>query len=130
MNQDKDQAALLRLQAVRWGDTPRCAVCDSEHVRCERERDRLDRWRCRTCASRFTLFTRTLFAGTRTPLSAWFGMIRAVASQDERGTVLLARELDIPQQTAWRIREKIVAALAGGDPIVCALAREEKTDAE
>ncbi len=82
-----DVAAGYRLlERLRWGNTPRCAHCDSAAVAFLRPADGRARrtrtgaptarrvWRCATCRRQFTALTGTVLHGTRIPLSAWVGV--------------------------------------------------------
>lgn len=66
----------MLMERARWGNTPRCAHCDSGAVykMADRATDRRNkdyRWRCRDCRYRFTVRTGTLLENTRLSLPCW-----------------------------------------------------------
>ncbi len=123
MIQWDDQAALARIEAARWGETPTCPRCGSPDMTRKTEAYRLGRWRCHACKASFTACSGTALQGTRAPLSLWVYLADAHAKQERVNTAALGRAIGIPQPTVWRVRDKVVQALTGGDPLLCALTK-------
>lgn len=68
------QAKCLDLLAnLRWGKTVKCPKCDSDKVRIVDKQKK--RYFCQSCNEQFSVFTDTIFEGTRMPLPEWFVVI-------------------------------------------------------
>ena len=64
------------LEELKWGKTPYCPVCDAEHIRVSDAAKR--RYVCLHCKEQFSVFTDTIFEGTRLPLTSWFSSIAII----------------------------------------------------
>ncbi len=68
------QAKCLNLLVkIRWGKTVKCPKCDSDKVRVLDKQQK--RYFCKTCKVQFSVFTDTIFEGTRLELPKWFTTI-------------------------------------------------------
>ena len=123
MRQWDDQAALARIEAARWGATPTCPKCGATRVSRKTEAYRLGRWRCYGCRASFTALAGTALQGTRAPLSLWVYLAEAHARQARVNTAALGRAIGLPQPTVWRVRDRVVKGMTGGDPLLCALTK-------
>ena len=123
MSQWDDQAALARIEAARWGATPTCPKCGATRVSRKTEAYRLGRWRCYGCRASFTALAGTALQGTRAPLSLWVYLAEAHARQERVNTAALGRAIGLPQPTVWRVRDRVVKGMTGGDPLLCALTK-------
>ena len=123
MRQWDDQAALARIEAARWGETPTCPKCGATRVSRKTEQFRLGRWRCHACPASFTACAGTALQGTRAPLSLWVYLADAHARQARVNTAALGRAIGLPQPTVWRVRDKVTQAMEGGDPLLRALTK-------
>ena len=112
-------ACIAYLEAVRWGDRPTCPHCGSLHVARKREGERVGRWNCHDCKNSFNVLSGTVMQKTKIPLQKWFlaialivnakksqGRIRRISSHQ------LARDLEMHQNSAWYLMQRIRAAMA------------------
>ena len=107
------QACIEHLESIRWGDEPRCPYCDSRDVQRKRERQRVGRWNCAGCQSSFNVLAKTIFAKTRVPLRKWFLAISlTVNAKKSLSSHQLARDLDLRQQMAWYLMQRIRRSMA------------------
>ena len=74
------EACIAHLENARWGDTPVCPHCGSEHVARKKENKRIGRWNCHDCKSSFNVMSKTVFQKTKIPLQKWFLGISLVLS--------------------------------------------------
>lgn len=96
------------LEYLRFNDNPYCPLCNSHNVSRKNPQDATERWRCRSCRSSFNVLSGTIFSGTRTPLRIWFLAIVLMTYQKKGiSSYALAELLDISQDNAWRIQDKI-----------------------
>lgn len=97
---------------IRWPDGVACPRCGA---RAPYYTASLDKWECRDCRYQFTLTSRTIFHGTRTPLQKWFVAIWLVLSS-KRGVSAkqLQRTLGVTYKTAWRIGMQIRLGMLHG----------------
>lgn len=70
-------------EALRWGDTPRCAHCGGEDVFLIVPKNGTSRrtaggtmserrvWRCRPCKKQFSVITGTMMHATKVPIQTW-----------------------------------------------------------
>ena len=116
-NQFPDQAACIaHLESIRWPEVALCPLCNSDRVARKQEGQKVGRWNCHNCTSSFNVLSGTIFQGTRVPLQKWFLAISLMANAKKSlSSCQLARDLDITQQTAWYMQQRIRAAMAGAD---------------
>lgn len=69
-NQEK---CLELLKTIRWNGVVRCTNCDKTNVRLIKSQQ--GRYICKSCKTQFSVFTDTIFEGTRLPLPTWFHII-------------------------------------------------------
>ena len=116
-NQFPDQqSCIAHLEAIRWPEVAICPHCNSDRVARKVEGAKVGRWNCHNCTSSFNVLSGTIFQGTRVPLQKWFLAISLMANAKKSlSSYQLARDLDITQQTAWFMQQRIRAAMAGDD---------------
>ena len=102
-----DQAACIAyLEQLRWQGSPECPHCESTHVnkRNETTIGRIGRWNCHDCHSTFKVTSGTLFTKTKIALQKWFLAIALMANAKKSlSSYQLARDIGVPQKTAWRV---------------------------
>lgn len=100
------------LYRARWPQGFRCLACN------ERRRSRFRRgaqiyYQCRACRHQTTLLSGTLFQGTKLPLRTWMLAIHLLTSTKTNMAALeLMRHLGVNYKAAWRIKHKIMQAMA------------------
>lgn len=103
------EAALLR---ARWPEGFRCPACGGhEHSTFLVEGRRY--WQCSHCREQTTLRSGTLFHASRLPLTTWFQAIYLVTQNKNNLSALsLKRHLGVCYRTAWRVKHKLLEAMA------------------
>ena len=102
------RAALFQL---RWGKGWACPGCG--HGRCAELKGRAV-YQCNRCKRQVGLTAGTVFHWTKLPLTTWFLAIYHLSqSKGGMSSVELARRLGTRQPTAWLIKHKLMAAMAG-----------------
>lgn len=105
----KCRRALFR---TRWPKGYRCPKC------CGRAHSRFDRggqtyYQCRHCRHQATLVAGTLFAATKLPLTTWFlGLYLLTSTKTNLAALELKRHLGVSYRTAWRLKHKVMQAMA------------------
>jgi transposase-like protein len=105
----KCYGALYRL---RWPNGFRCPACG------ERGRSRFRRgsqiyYQCSACRHQTTLAAGTLFASTKLPLRKWMLALYLLTSTKTNLAALeLMRHLGVNYKTAWRLKHKVMQAMA------------------
>ena len=108
------QSCILHLEGIRWGDDPRCPHCKSDEVARKKENNRVGRWNCHQCHNSFNVLQGTLFQKTKIPLQKWFLAIALmVNAKKSLSSCQLARDLQLTQQTAWFMQQRIRLAMVG-----------------
>ena len=108
-----EEACIEHLETVRWGDSPNCPHCGSVSVARKTENSRLGRWNCHDCKSSFNVLSRTVFEKTKVELQKWFLAIGLIINAKKSlSSCQLARDIDVTQQTAWYMQQRIRAAMA------------------
>jgi hypothetical protein len=101
------------LRRARWPQGFVCPRCAGRcYSRCaNRHGERL--WQCATCRHQTSLISDTLFASTKLPLTRWFlAMYLLTQSKTNMAALELMRHLGVCYRTAWRIKHKIMQAMA------------------
>ena len=106
----------LELEKVRWGDTPTCPHCGSDHVARKVDGDRVGRWNCHSCKSSFNVLSGTIFQSTQVPLQKWFlAIMLMLTAKKSLSGHQLARDVGIGAKAGWRLAMKIRTGMRGGD---------------
>lgn len=91
--------ALRYFEHVRWGDTVKCAYCNSEKVS-ERQID--GRFHCSSCRRTFSVTTGTFLHSTKIPLKYWLYAFYAMEGIEHKYSAKrLQREINVTYSTAW-----------------------------
>jgi transposase-like protein len=70
-------------------------------------------WQCAHCRAQTTLRSGTLFHSTKLPLTTWFTALYLVSQNKNNISALsLKRHLGVCYRTAWRIKHKLMEAMA------------------
>jgi len=103
------QAALL---AARWPNGFVCPACGSKrHSYFERGNERL--WQCSACRKQTSLLAGTVFQHTKLPLRTWFVALYVLTQTKNNVSALeLTRHLGVCYRTAWRMKHKLMEAMA------------------
>jgi transposase-like protein len=100
------------LYRARWPQGFRCPVCN-ERRRCRFRRGAQVYYQCRACRHQTTLLSGTVFQGTKLPLRTWMLAIHLLTSTKTNMAALeLMRQLGVNYKAAWRIKHKIMQAMA------------------
>ena len=109
-----DQASCLaHLENIRFGDKPFCPLCGGFKVARKSENNRVGRWNCRDCGSRFNVLSMTIFQKTKVPLQKWFLAISLLLDAKKSiSSHQLARNLNLRQGSAWYLLQRIRSEMA------------------
>lgn len=101
--------ALLRARWPRGFVCPRCGHRQATVF----TRGRQPLWQCKSCAAQTSLTAGTLLAHTKLPLRIWWLAIYLV-TQAKNGIAALemARQLGVCYRTAWRLKHRLMSAMA------------------
>ncbi|MGH9808234.1 MAG: IS1595 family transposase [Terriglobia bacterium] len=100
------------LYRARWPKGFRCPAC-GDRRRSTFRRGRQIYYQCRGCQHQTTLISGTLFAATKLPLRTWFVAIYALTvTKTNLAALELMRQLGVCYRTAWRLKHKIMQAMA------------------
>ena len=125
-----DEACFEHLEKVRWGGRPACPHCGSVKVARKCERGRIGRWNCHDCHSSFNALSGTVMSQTRIPLQKWFLAIAIITNAKKSiSSPQLARDLDLTQQTALYLQQRIRAEMAkpNGDPLLSGIVEADES---
>ena len=100
------------LYRTRWPKGFRCPACArSGHTRFRREGQVY--YQCRRCRHQTTLLSGTLFEATKLPLRTWFlGLYLLVSTKTNMAALELQRHLGVSYRSAWRLKHKVMQAMA------------------
>lgn len=122
------EACIAHLENARWGDTPVCPHCGSEHVARKKENTRIGRWNCHSCKSSFNVLSKTIFQKTKIPLQKWFLAISLVLdAKKSLSSHQLARHLDITQPSAWYMKMRIRKAMVDDNVFLTGIVEADET---
>ncbi len=102
-----EQAAIERVERIRWDGAVTCPFCASERT------TRLKDYQyhlCKDCRKKFTVRTGTIFERSHIPLDKWlYGMYILQTARKGVSSLQLSKELGITQKSTWfmlhRLRE-------------------------
>ncbi len=104
--EDQCRAALVRL---RWPDgfvCPKCGGCDYSLVKPR------GLFQCSACRQQTSIKSGTIFHGSKTTLRKWFLAIYLMTqSKNDIAALELKRQLDVKYDTAWLIKQKLMAVM-------------------
>ena len=100
------------LQRARWPQGFICPECGGrEHSKFLADGRRY--WQCTHCRAQTTLRSGTLFHGSKLPLTIWFQAIYLVTQNKNCISALsLMRHLGVSYRAAWRLKHKLLEAMA------------------
>ena len=107
------EACIAHLERIRWGDKPACPLCGGMRVTRKRDGERVGRWICYECKSSFNVLSGTVMERTKIPLQKWFLAIALIVNAKKSlSSYQLARDLEMHQNSAWYLQQRIRAAMA------------------
>ena len=110
------QACIDHLEGIRWPGKATCPLCGSDRVARKVEGHKVGRWNCHKCKSSFNVLSGTIFQKTKIPLQKWFLAISLMANAKKSlSSYQLARDLELTQQSAWFMQQRIRAAMASDE---------------
>ena len=96
----------------RWPQGFRCPGCHGR-ARSRFKRGTTVYYQCRACRHQTTLTAGTLFEGTKLPLRTWMLAIHLLtATKTNLAALELMRHLGVNYKTAWRVKHKVMQAMA------------------
>jgi ribosomal protein L37AE/L43A len=100
------------LYRARWPKGFRCPAC-GDRRRSSFRRGAQTIYQCRACQHQSTLISGTLLQDTKLPLTTWFLAIHLLTSTKTNMAALeLKRHLGLCYRSAWRLKHKIMQAMA------------------
>ena len=96
----------------RWPQGFRCPACTGR-ARSRFRRGTTVYYQCRACRHQTTLTAGTMFEGTKLPLRTWLLALHLLtATKTNLAALELMRHLGVNYKTAWRVKHKIMQAMA------------------
>ena len=107
-----EERCLQALVRVRWPRGFVCRACGHKQAS-QFRRGGQTLWQCMQCRSQTSVTAGTPMAGTKLPLRTWWLAIYLV-TQAKNGVAALelGRQLGVCYRTAWRLKHKLMAAMA------------------
>ena len=106
------QACIDHLENIRWPMVALCPFCNSGKVARKAENHRVGRWNCHECTNSYNVLTGTIFQGTQIELQKWFLAVSIMVNAKKSvSSYQLSRDLELNQATAWRMQQRIRAAM-------------------
>ena len=103
--------AYCALYRARWPHGFHCPACDRRRSRFRRGRQVY--YQCRSCRHQTTLLSGTIFEATKLPLRTWLLAIHLLpATKTNMAALELKRHLGVDYKAAWRIKHKVMQAMA------------------
>jgi transposase-like protein len=100
------------LQQARWPDGFVCPEC-GERRHCIFTVEGRRYWQCAHCHEQTTLRSGTLFHASKLPLTVWFqGIYLVTQNKSNISALSLKRHLGISYRSAWRLKHKLMEAMA------------------
>ena len=100
------------LHRARWPQGFRCPGC-AHRGRSRFRREGRVYYQCRACRHQTTLVSGTLFEGTKLPLRTWFiALYLLTSAKTNLSALALKRHLGVRYRTAWRLKHKVMQAMA------------------
>lgn len=107
-----EEACQQELERIRWRDGFACPRCEHGGHRCFSRGGR-KMFECNQCGHQTHPGVGTIFTDTKLPLTTWFIAIYLLTQSKTNVSALeLTRHLDVCYRTAWRMKHKIMEAMA------------------
>jgi len=100
------------LERLRWPDGFVCPACGHRGAIPLTTRPLLQ---CRGCRRQVSLTAGTIFHSTKLPLAKWIRALWLIATEGRISSIELGQRLGVGQTSAWAMRRRILACLAGRD---------------
>src|SRR3954449_5969178 len=115
------------VEKLRWPVGFVCPLCGGTEGKWLSTRPKVQ---CRACRHQASLTTGTFFHATKLPLTSWFLAMWLVATaKNGISSVELGRRLGVKQTSAWALKQKIMAVMAGREDAKRLDGRVEMDDA-
>ena len=117
----EEAAATEFMERQRWGDTPKCAHCQSVKVykmvdAMTGSRNRRFLWRCHDCKKQYTVKIGTVLEDSRIPLRHWaYAFWRASTSKKGVAALEIQRQTGLSYKSALFMMHRIRFAMATPD---------------
>ncbi len=122
------ESCIKHLEKVRWGDTPCCPHCGSEHVGRKNESNKVGRWNCYDCKSSFNVLSKTIFQKTKVELRKWFvAIVLLLNAKKSISSHQLARDLGLTKATAWFMLHRLRRAMEEKDVLLSGIVEADET---
>ena len=122
------ESCIEHLETVRWGSDPECPFCQSKQVGRKHDGERVGRWNCHKCHNSYNVLHSTIFQGTKVPLQKWFlGLSILLNAKKSVSSCQLARDLDMHQQTAYRMAMKIRNGMVSDSALLTGIVEADET---
>lgn len=117
---DEGQAVAF-LEAMRWGDKPRCFWCESEAVYKIADsnggRNKRFLWRCKECDRQYTVRVGTVMEDSRIPLQYWcYAFWKACSSKKGVSALQIKRETGLSYKSALFMMHRVRHAMTDSPP--------------
>src|SRR5271155_5903966 len=113
-----ETAAVEFFEEQRWGNTPRCAHCESVEVyqmrnRATGERNKRFLWRCRSCNKQYTVRVNAVSEDSPIPMRHWaYAFWKACSSKKGVSALQIKRETGLTYKSALYMMHRIRHAMA------------------
>ena len=125
---NSEEECIVHLEHVRWRGSPVCPYCGDAHVARKKENHLVGRWNCRKCLSSFKVTSGTIFQGTKIPLRKWFTAVAILLNAKKSvSSCQLARDVDLPQRTAWFMAMRIRQAMKDDGRLLRGIVEADET---
>ncbi len=122
------ESCLEHLEKVRWGHSPACPYCGSQHVARKADGFRTGRWNCHACHASFNVLAHTIFQKTKIPLQKWFLAISIILNAKKGvSSHQLSRDLDLNQKTAWYMGMRIRRAMGNDGALLYGIVEADES---
>ena len=97
---DTQAKCLSYLKSLRWGKTVKCPYCESDKIR--ERKSQPYQYFCKSCKKQFSVFTGTIFEGSRLQLPKWFATIGLMLNaKSGMAAKEVERNLGVSYKTAY-----------------------------
>ncbi len=97
---DTQAKCLSYLKSLRWGKTVKCPNCESDKIR--ERKSQPYQYFCKNCKKQFSVFTGTIFEGSRLPLPKWFAAMGLMLNaKSGMAAKEVERNLGVSYKTAY-----------------------------
>lgn len=108
------QSCIDYVESIRFKNGTYCPLCEStDNVKRKKDGTRVGRWNYRDCKSSFNVLSGTIMERTHIPLHKWLIAIMLVVNAKKSvSDYQLSKDLEMDQNSAWYIQQRIRTAMA------------------